>query len=131
MRKLIDHRVPGSANDSLQIEVVDSPDPRAGAHHCYAITGFDTNTNPSATEPFTHKLVVLFQNGPIPEVGVNGVTHETLLAIVADRLMAYQSGPYGCTENANALLHVMSALQQLKQRTQDRLLRKVEGTMAK
>jgi hypothetical protein len=34
----------------------------------------------------------LFQNGPIAEVGVNGVTHEVLLAIVADRLRSFQKG---------------------------------------
>ena len=37
---------------------------------------------------------IRFQNGPIAEAGVNGLTHEALLAVLEDRLVGFQSGPY-------------------------------------
>jgi hypothetical protein len=52
---------------------------------------------------------IQFQNGPIAEAGVNGITQEVLLAIVADRLRSFQAGPYACQENADALSHVSAA----------------------
>lgn len=70
----------------------------------------------------------LFQNGPIPESGVNGVTHEVLLAIVADRLRSFQKGPYACKANACALTHIEEAQHWLQQRTIERMRRGVEGT---
>jgi hypothetical protein len=71
---------------------------------------------------------VLFQNGPINEVGVNGVTQEVLLSIVADRLRSFQSGPFSCRENAIALTKIEEALHWLQQRTLARMRRGVEGT---
>ncbi len=71
---------------------------------------------------------ILFQDGPIAEVGTNGLTHEVLLAIVEDRLLAFQSGTYACVENGHALMRVQEAMAWLKQRTKNRLARGVEGT---
>jgi len=73
-------------------------------------------------------LVVLFQNGTIPENGVNGVTHEVLLAIVADRLRSFQAGAFACKANACALTHIEEAQHWLQQRTIERMRRGVEGT---
>lgn len=72
-----------------------------------------------------------FQDGLVSEVGSNGVMAEDLLAIVIDRLIGFQSGPYACNENATALSKVNSALIMLKQRTQDRKNRGVQSTYAK
>lgn len=69
-----------------------------------------------------------FQDGPIKVAGINGVMDENLLAIVIDRLKGFQSGNYACSENAFALGHLESALDVLKQRTQARIQRGVEGT---
>lgn len=74
------------------------------------------------------RFPVRFQNGPIKEVGTNGVTHEALLAIVEDRLIGFQSGPYACRENAVALTKIQEAMMWLQKRTRDRLARGVEGT---
>jgi len=71
---------------------------------------------------------VTFQNGPIREAGVNGVTQEALLAIVIDRLESFQAGPFPSDQNAVALDHVKAALWHLKERTRMRLARGVEGT---
>lgn len=138
MREISSHRVNG-CNDALTIKVTDEPG-AGGANHRYEITGWDSGTNPSAdkhAEPMTtpvpsnlegETLVILFQNGTIPEKGTNGITQEVLLAIVKDRLESFQSGPFACQENADALRHVDRAIGYLKQRTENRLRRQVEGT---
>jgi hypothetical protein len=72
-----------------------------------------------------------FQNGPIKEAGVNGISNEALLAIVEDRLACFQSGEYACRENAIALTKIQEAMMWLQKRTRDRVSRGVEGTMQK
>jgi hypothetical protein len=77
---------------------------------------------------FLVENVVLFQRGPIIEVGVNGVTLEDLLAIVIDRLEHFQAGPLACSHNAEALKFSQLALEWMKLRTAARKARGVEGT---
>lgn len=114
MRELTEHKV-NPANDQLQIVVLDEPGP-GNANHSYEIYA-------------PHVLqYVRFQNGPIAEVGVNGVTHEALLAIIADRLRSFQSGPYACKENEMALIKIEEAMHWLHSRTLARMYRGVEGT---
>lgn len=131
MRTIDDHKV-NPANDTLRIEVLDSPG-SGGANHLYRISGLNTHSNDS--DPFTMEYgkaadhaTILFQNGTIPEKGVNGVTQEALLAVVIDRLRSFQSGPYACRENALALTKIEEALHWLQQRTLARMRRGVEGT---
>lgn len=71
---------------------------------------------------------ILFQRGPIKEVGVNGLTNEALLAILIDRMEGFQSGPFACTENHNALCCLELAMDEFKKRTAKRVERGVEGT---
>ena len=119
MRELHDHKV-NPANDVLQIQVVDEPG-SGGASHIYAIGTSFADDN---------ETVIEFQNGPIAEVGVNGVTHEALLAIVADRLRSFQAGPFACKANACALTHIEEAMHWMHSRTIERMRRGVEGTHA-
>ena len=130
-RLLLSHAV-NPANDKLEIEVQDEPG-AGGACHRYVISGFNTKTNPS--DPFValygkpaEHSTVLFQNGPIAEVGVNGITHEALLAVLIDRLEHFQRGPFACTENERALTALQQAQWWLHQRTKGRMDRGVEGT---
>ena len=74
---------------------------------------------------------VSFQNGPIKEAGVNGVMNEDLIAIVIDRMRGFQSGDYKCRDNAIALTKLEEALMWLRNRTNEREARGVEGTHAK
>ena len=53
---------------------------------------------------------------------------ETLLAVLIDRLQAFQTGPYACRENALALTHLQDAQHWLQHRTRARMARGVEGT---
>ena len=127
MRTIDDHKV-NPANDILNIRVMDDPG-SGGANHVYTIDGFDSTTNPSDPDnKDADTAIILFQNGPIAEVGVNGITHEALLAIVADRLRSFQKGPFSCKANACALTHIEEAMHWLQQRTIERMRRGVEGT---
>jgi hypothetical protein len=140
MRTLQEHKV-NPANDTLDIHVLDEPG-SGGANHVYVVTGFDPAEHPGveSLEKLNDQLneagigasgiAVLFQNGPIADVGVNGVTHEALLAIVADRLRSFQNGPFKTKANACALSHIEEAQHWLQQRTLERMRRGVEGTHA-
>lgn len=129
MRELTSHRT-NPANEKLQIVVTDEPG-SGGACHSYLIGGFNTESNPSdpmAGQSASDALLILFQNGPIAEVGVNGITHEALLAILIDRLEAFQRGKYASDHNAWALDALRSAQHFLHERTRERMARGVEGT---
>lgn len=126
MRELTSHKVNG-LNEALRIEVLDEPG-SGNACHVYGIT--DSTFN-GGSEPPKVNCPIRFQNGPIQEAGVNGVSIEALLAIVEDRLLGFQSGPYSTRENAIALTHVQEAMMWLHKRTRDRVARGVEGTMQK
>lgn len=122
MRQINDHII-NPVNDKLQIQVLDEPG-AGGANHLYRIQFEDKEEN----------LVLIdipFQNGPIAEQGVNGVTQEALIAICIDRLRCFQAGQYSCRENAIALTHMETALLFLQKRTLDRMRRGVEGTSVK
>jgi len=122
MRTLTDHIVEGdSANHQVTISVLDEPG-QGGANHQYSIRWKNERDE---TEPH---CFIGFQNGPIKEFGVNGVTQEALLAIIIDRLRSFQAGPYAGRENAIALTHCEDALMWLQRRTRARIARGVEGT---
>lgn len=112
------HKV-SPVNDKLTVTVIDEPGP-GGANHLYLIEGFDE-------PPYSRPL--RFQCGTLLEVGANGVTHELLLAVIADRLLAFQRGKFACLENAEGLAHIEKALEWLQSRTRRRQQQGIEGTM--
>lgn len=118
MRELTSHQV-GGLNEVLQILVCDEPG-SGGANHHYQIKEYGP-----AGSVFCD---IKFQNGPIQEAGVNGISNEALLSIVEDRLVGFQSGQYACDDNYCALEHIRVAMNFLQQRTKARLARGVEGT---
>lgn len=114
-RRITTHVV-NPLNDRLNIFVIDRPG-AGGVNHKYLCE-------------FPHAkydVVISFQNGPIAENGINGVTHEALLAIVLDRLECFQKGQYQCRENAIAYTKIEEALMWLQRRTLKRMARGVEG----
>ena len=129
MRVITDHII-NPCNDKLTIAVTDGPG-AGGANHRYVVEGMNTRYNDSVNPLFPNGITqceILFQNGPINEVGVNGITQEVLLAIVADRLRSFQAGQFACRENALALTKIEEAMHWLQQRTIARMRRGVEGT---
>lgn len=70
---------------------------------------------------------IQFQSG-IGSEGLNGVTIESLLAICADRLEAFNQDEWSCIENTQAILRIKEALFWLNHRSAQRALRGVEGT---
>ena len=122
MRELTSHKS-NSLNESVKVEVADEPG-SGGAHHKYQFYLRQHNE--------WHKGArVEFQKGPIEEVGVNGISNESLLAIVLDRLECFEKGPFANKFNQKALEHVESALMWLHARTKDRVTRGVEGKFVK
>jgi len=127
MREITDHKVNG-LNEIITIRVVDEPG-QGGANHKYEIAiPLQEVPHDDLKESIT---AINFQNGPIKEYGVNGISQEALLAIVADRLKSFQAGPFSTRENAIALTHVENAMLWLHKRTHDRLRRGVEGSNQK
>lgn len=124
-RKLTSHIVNG-LNECIEIQVLDAPG-SGGANHHYRLCGVQG--------PLDHHPIqdaeIRFQNGPINEVGANGLSNESLLAIVEDRLRGFQSGQFACRENALALTHLQEAMHWLHHRTRERVQRGVEGTHMK
>ena len=72
-------------------------------------------------------VMVDFQKGPVQENGVNGVTNESLLAILIHRTKELNN-QYPCRENAIAITKMEEALMWFDKRTADRIERNVEGT---
>ena len=106
MRKLTDHIV---ENYSAHLVEATGEPGADGANYQYMISW------PSSGAVNTYSIN--FQNGPIKEAGVNGVTNEAMLAIVIDRLRSFQAGPFACEENALSLNHCEKALRWLQRRT--------------
>ncbi len=121
MRELTGHKVSG-VNDRLIVTAVDSPG-TGGASHNYSIglTGEEEGV-------VTWRITLPFQTGPIREVGVNGITHEALLAVLIDRLEGFQRGKFACDANERALRGLIAARDALLDRTRERAARGVEGT---
>lgn len=118
MREITEHAV-NPANDRIRVRVLDEPG-AGGACHEYEVV-IDGR----------ERVIISFQNGPIAEAGVNGLTQEVLLAIVVDRLRGFQSGEFACRENALALTKIEEAQHWLQHRTRARMARGVEGTLQK
>ena len=110
-----------------EVQVLDEKG-QGNANHEYAIV---EAAPPESTEPMKFLGTVSFQNGPIKEAGVNGVMNEDLLAILIDRMRGFQSGDYACDANKHALYYLENALTSLRERTDEREARGVEGTHEK
>lgn len=88
-------------NAPTNVAALDAPDPKAGnASHSYGIQW-------GGPKEVTR---IQFQHGPRGVAGSTpGVFDDDLLAIVEDRLMGFQSGPFACEENEAALTAVRAA----------------------
>lgn len=132
MREITSHRVEGKT-DCVRI-FPEGDVGIGGGHHQYRLSlglpGQETGTS----------VLLKFQNGTIADVGPNGITNESLISVVIDRLQGFQGQgteirvmdkPNPCRENAIAITHLETALLWLQKRTRDRIARGVEGTHQK
>lgn len=114
------HIPPGLARvaTDLIVQVDDEPG-SGGACHRYLIASQDDADEDSGLIDCGPKVWtrIDFQNGPIPEKDVNGVTIEALLAVCIDRLEGFQSGKFACEANQTALDSLKTALSALHSRT--------------
>lgn len=76
----------------------------------------------------TTVAAVNFQEGPVRENGINGLTNEDIIAMVICRLQGFQASKYACRENALALTKLEEAMLWLRKRTNEREFRGIEGT---
>ncbi len=110
-------------SDLVQIQATDEPGPNGGNNR-YELSGFDSRSNRSANHAdyFLEetKTVILFQNGHPIEHGVNGVTMESLITVVIDRLMGFQSGVESCDDNREAVEYFKKGLEALNRRSDNR-----------
>ena len=94
-----------------------------GAYHDYMVT---------SKEKGPILLLVEFQKGPRNHPDSRqGVLDCDLLEIVRDRLKAFQRGTMPTMETEEALHHIEQALVFMNKRVEDRINRKVLGTMEK
>ena len=121
-REITAHRCGEGMDEQIEVLACDEPGP-GGACHQYAIL---------IQLPDGGKMAVAiqFQKGPVLEAGLNGISCESLLAIVKDRLEGFQSGGFVCLENEQALEGVDYALSSLHGRTNERATAGAEGTSA-
>jgi hypothetical protein len=114
--KLTDHEI----NDcNKQIEVTFEP-----ATYSYSIVAKPSKDTPAGD--FWH-LRMPFHRGDPARVGVNGITIEILIAIVIDRLEAFEQSNMTCIYNKLAITFLRGALALLKARADERASRGVQG----
>ena len=138
--KLTSHLVENELNP-IEIIVMDNPG-KGGANQLYGVTGFQEGSLKWISQAYAEacKAGALqdglpifafgFQNGSPAEVGTNGLTMESLLAILVHRLEGFQSGPFANLNNAAALNHLRAAQEALKARTAARVTKLVESTVS-
>lgn len=122
--ELFDHLDNSASSNFTKVFAVGAPDPVDGAHARYEIEWQQPDGQYMV-------LVLGFQDGPVKEAGVNGVTEEALLNVLMHRLGAFQNSRYACRETACARTRVQEALMWLGQRTKARIIAGTEGTREK
>lgn len=106
-------------NAPTNVAVLDARDPNAGhASHLYGVQF--GGPRDVVKIPFQHGARGVEGSTP-------GLFDDDLLAIVQDRLEGFQSGPFACPENAEALTHIQGARVALGQRVARRIAQGVLG----
>jgi hypothetical protein len=122
-REITTHHDGHGLNESLRIKA-DGPGPGGASHHYQVDQQAKVGRRILAD--------IQFQHGPRNEPdSTPGIVEAVLLAILQDRLSAFQAGPYACDENAEALRAIEEALGACKRRADARAERGVLGTYAK
>lgn len=105
-----------------RVECEDKEDQKFNAPHHYKV--IDINNDKVVAE-------VNFQEGPIKENGINGMSNEDGILMVIDRLEHFQNSDWKCEENTEAIEYFYKGIDALRRRTNKRVERGVEGTSEK
>ena len=124
MRTITTHHT-NDANKAIVCEADDRNPANGNASHHYKLKVYKSK---SPESPLIRTNALDFQDGPIGDVGVNGITNEVLYAVLIDRLEGFQSSKHANEYNERALEHTRAALANLEARTREREARGVEGT---
>lgn len=110
-----------TSSPGIEIHLMDN------AHLRYDVSGFDTTKNPVSVtedgEPVTMQVASLIFQSHRPgacEVP-DGITDDTLAAILQSRIEAYNNSLAACPANTEALLHVQMLRGMLQRRSLQRL----------
>ncbi len=129
MRQITTHHDGHRLNESIIIRAGE-PGP-GGASHRYVATAAGEGVDPwdAALDPLA---IIQYQVGP-PHVegSTPGILDGVLLAIVRDRMEAFQAGPYASDRNAQVLAACDAGLAALKARADERAARGALGTYQK
>lgn len=109
------------------------PQMQNGAPHHFEVRTVQPDCDPTFGNlegPLKERVLakIDFQNGPINEVGVNGVMNEDLIAMVITRLEHFNKTDFQCRENSMAITKLEEAMLWLRKRTIGRENRGIEGT---
>lgn len=129
LSNITDHHDGFGLDESLLIQK-DEPGP-GGASNLYEVLIETPGDHGPDPEPPDAVMVagIQFQKGPRTEPGSTpGITNSVLVAIVLDRLRAFQAGDYSCRENAIAITKLEEGLMWMQQRARNRAKRGVLGT---
>lgn len=119
MYRLIKTHVGNGLNNAIEVRALGEPG-AGGACLEYLIIAGD-GVSLQAWQSY-----IRFQRGN-PAEGINGLSNESMLAVVRDRLEGFVNGPFGSPESSAALAHVIMAMECLQKRTAERIERGVEG----
>ncbi len=113
----------GGASHNYSIDVVDRID---------IVDKIDNTTIDDCRIVWADVAIIQFQQGPRDDPKSKlGITDAALLAVVIDRYLAFQEGPYRCRENALVITKLQEALHWMKHRADDRANRGVLGKSEK
>lgn len=124
-REIKTHEAQGEKSGVAILDIAEQGSP--DAFHSYKVVLKEEG------KPDTTLADINFQNGPVKEVGVNGVQDAHLLAILVDRYDSWVKlgGENPDHDNRHALHHLQCALKHIHDRTTKRMARDVEGTSVK
>lgn len=131
MREIKTHEV-DELGPTMSVWAVDEPGPGGACHHYRVI--WDPDRTADSAIPIAYRdgkppqyIDIHFQKGPRGENDCNGLLEPALLAIIEDRMVSFQQGPFSSVEGSQALGAVRLALSYLHDRVRDRLRRGVQG----
>lgn len=118
----------GSVEKCIEVWALDEPGPGGACHEYDIVLSVPSPNNDGLMDSFNETSTkIKFQKGAIHEAGINGITNESLLAVVIDRLNGFANGPFKNAQTMHALNHCRLALEALEERTKERAARGVEG----